>query len=292
MILNPFLKTEWLREGRNIRLPLMIIFYNAILAFVMILFMVLNEESFQKGYYYNNSNYVYEFLIISSIQLLAVFLMMPFSVSRLFLADKENHMLEQFAMIPGVSRQYVQAKILLVLSLNSVLFLSGLPILSLACIYTGVSWTIIVRLAVMVLIYSFWAGAIAIFFFSVSTKIIFGFVGAFFGQMMFGIGTIIAVEMIKNGYVLMNSGVELSPSISNLCLLLMLMNPISSYMGYFGKITGDTGLVSAFCNYMGVDASQKIFSFLFYKAAVLMSIIVGVAFLVLSVWYMEKKRRN
>ena len=72
-MLNPFLKAEWLREGRNIRLPMMIIFYNAILAFVMILFMVFNEESFQKGYYYNNSSYVYEFLIISSIQLLAVF---------------------------------------------------------------------------------------------------------------------------------------------------------------------------------------------------------------------------
>ena len=68
-MLNPFLKAEWLREGRNIRLPMMIIFYNAILAFVMILFMVFNEESFQKGYYYNNSSYVYEFLIISSIQL-------------------------------------------------------------------------------------------------------------------------------------------------------------------------------------------------------------------------------
>ena len=43
---NPFLKVEWLKEGRNIRLPMMLIFYNAILAFITILFMFFNAESF------------------------------------------------------------------------------------------------------------------------------------------------------------------------------------------------------------------------------------------------------
>ena len=46
---NPFLKVEWLKEGRNIRLPMMLIFYNAILAFITILFMfflMLNKFSF------------------------------------------------------------------------------------------------------------------------------------------------------------------------------------------------------------------------------------------------------
>ena len=36
-MLNPFLKVEWLKEGRNVRLPMIIIFYNAILAFITIL---------------------------------------------------------------------------------------------------------------------------------------------------------------------------------------------------------------------------------------------------------------
>ena len=44
-MLNPFLKVEWLKEGRNVRLPMIIIFYNAILAFITILFMFFNAES-------------------------------------------------------------------------------------------------------------------------------------------------------------------------------------------------------------------------------------------------------
>ena len=40
-MLNPFLKVEWLKEGRNVRLPMIIIFYNAILAFITILFPII-----------------------------------------------------------------------------------------------------------------------------------------------------------------------------------------------------------------------------------------------------------
>ena len=65
-MLNPFLKVEWLKEGRNVRLPMIIIFYNAILAFITILFMFFNAESLQEGYSYNTSSYLYQFLIIST----------------------------------------------------------------------------------------------------------------------------------------------------------------------------------------------------------------------------------
>lgn len=123
-MINPFLKTEWLREGRNIRLPLMIIFYIAIMAFIMILFMVFNEESFQQGYYYDTTTYQYQFLIISTFQIITVLLLTPFTVSRLFIVDKEKNMLEQFEMVPGVSFQYVTAKIILVLAVHVLLFIS------------------------------------------------------------------------------------------------------------------------------------------------------------------------
>ena len=96
---NPFLKVEWLKEGRNIRLPMMLIFYNAILAFITILFMFFNAESFQEGYSYDTSAYLYQFLIISTIQIGMIFVLMPFSVWGFYSTDREKHMLEEFVMI-------------------------------------------------------------------------------------------------------------------------------------------------------------------------------------------------
>ena len=55
-MLNPLMKIEFLREGRGARLPLMIIFYNAILALVTIMIMLVNSQSYMEGYYYDPSD--------------------------------------------------------------------------------------------------------------------------------------------------------------------------------------------------------------------------------------------
>lgn len=290
-MINPFFRAGWLREGRNIRFPLMIIFYVAIMAFIMILFMVFNEESFQKGYYYNTLTYQYQFLIISSFQMAAVFFIMPFSVSRMFLVDKEKNMMEQFDMIPGVSMQYVTAKIFLVLAMHVLLFLAGLPVSALSCIYTGISGTKLIRVIAMILLYAFWSGAISIFFYTICSKTVWAFAGTVFAHLMFCMGTLVIAEILRNGSVLLSTTSDISPGVSNICLFLLLLNPLSSYMGYYGSVTGDIGVFSTVCGMMGIDTSNKWFILLFYKVSNLMCILIAILFLFLSVWYMDRKRK-
>ncbi len=148
---NPFLKVEWLKEGRNIRLPMMLIFYNAILAFITILFMFFNAESFQEGYSYDTSAYLYQFLIISTIQIGMIFVLMPFSVWGFYSTDREKHMLEEFVMIPGSSKQFIIARVSVIIAVYMMLFISSLPIISLSCIYSGLPWRKIIRLGIMLL---------------------------------------------------------------------------------------------------------------------------------------------
>ena len=61
---NSMFRLEMLKEGRNIRLPILMIFYNSILAFVTILFLFFNNESMQVGYYSNYGGFLVQFLII------------------------------------------------------------------------------------------------------------------------------------------------------------------------------------------------------------------------------------
>lgn len=285
---NPFLKVHLLLEGRNIRLPLTIIFYNAILAFIMILFLVFNAETFQEGYYYDTFSYLHQFLILSSIQIGTVFLLMPFFVSGLYVSDREKCMLEQFAMIPGVGSRFVQAKIILVLMTNGLLYLSGIPIISLSCVYTGLSFLKLVRLGLMILLFSFWSGAVAIFFYSVSTRLMWSFAGTIAAQLAFLIGTIIVIEILRNGAMALSRGEMIPVEISVLCLVLLALNPFASYMGFYGNITGDNELISVYCSHFGIDASGRVFSLVFYKAACLACILTAVLFLALAVKKMNK----
>ena len=234
---NPFLKVEWLKEGRNIRLPMMLIFYNAILAFITILFMFFNAESFQEGYSYDTSAYLYQFLIISTIQIGMIFVLMPFSVWGFYSTDREKHMLEEF-------------------------------------------------------ICTFWSASVSIFSFSYCKKGIWAFAQNTVIEAVFILGTILGTEIMRTISISVSGMDNLAPITTSLCLLLSLINPLAAYMGYYGNITGDSGLMNLYCGRIGIDSSTQAFSFLFYKAASIMCILMGIAFLALAVWQMEKQARE
>ena len=58
------------------------------------------------------------------------------------------------------------------------------------------------------------------------------------------------------------------------------------------NLTGDIGIFSNLCSYLGIDTSRKIFIFLFYKVSSLVCVLVGILFLALSIWYMDRRRKN
>lgn len=265
---NPFLKVEWLKEGRNIRLPMMLIFYNAILAFITILFMFFNAESFQEGYSYDTSAYLYQFLIISTIQIGMIFVLMPFSVWGFYSTDREKHMLEEFVMIPGSSKQFIIARVSVIIAVYMMLFISSLPIISLSCIYSGLPWRKIIRLGIMLFICTFWSASVSIFSFSYCKKGIWAFAQNTVIEAVFILGTILGTEIMRTISISVSGMDNLAPITTSLCLLLSLINPLAAYMGYYGNITGDSGLMNLYCGRIGIDSSTQAFSFLFYKAEI------------------------
>ena len=291
-MLNPFLKVEWLKEGRNVRLPMIIIFYNAILAFITILFMFFNAESLQEGYSYNTSSYLYQFLIISTFQIGMIFVLMPFSVWGFYATDREKHMLEEFAMIPGSSKQFVIARVSVIIAIYMMLFVSSLPIISLSCIYSGLPWRKILRLGIMMLICTFWSASISVFSFSYCKKGIWAFAQNTAIEALFVLGTVLAADLIRSFSISVTGAESLAPIAINLCMLFSLLNPLAAYMGYYGNITGDSGLMNLYCGRIGIDSSTQTFSFLFYKAASIVCILMGIAFIALAVWQMEKQAKE
>lgn len=291
-MLNPIIKAEWLKEGRTIRLPLMLILYNAILAFVTILFMFFNAESLQEGYSYNTAPYLYQFLIISSAQIGTIFVTTPFLMWGYYAQDRESRMLSQLAVIPGYARQLVFSRICLIVSVNMLLFVSSLPIISLSCIYSGLGWLKILRLGAMMLLFSFWNGAISVFAFSLCRGGIRGFAQNTAVEGGFLLGTLLIIELIRN-ISFAASGIDMmTVAASTLCLIFLLLNPAAAYMGYYGNLTGDVGLVSTYCGRIGVDTSGKIFSLLFYKAAGLSCIFMGILFLALAILQLEREQKE
>ena len=286
---NSMFRLEMLKEGRNIRLPILMIFYNSILAFVTILFLFFNNESTQAGYYSNHTGFLVQFLIISSLQILAVFILMPFAVS--YTEDTDRAVSEQFMMIPGVARYQIIAKINVLVLTNLLIFLSSLPIVTLSCLYSGISIIKIGRLIGVIALFSFWGGSIALFHYSIRHRALFAFAGTIFTYFMMSVGILLFLEIIRSASLALSGTGELSSWVTTLCLVVNLFNPLVVYIGYYENLSGNVPFVTSYFGNFGIDVTGRTFSYLYFKLAILACILVGILFLSLSVHFYFREKR-
>ena len=262
---NPLLKIEFLREGRGARLSMMVVFYNAILALITIMIMLVNAQSYSEGYYYEPSTSRFQFIIITTIQMGFSLLLSAFMTWGLYTPDNEGVYREPFALIPVYHRQYVMSRTVLVVAVNMLLFLSSLPIVLLSAIYSGVTWFQVVRLGLEIAMTSFWSTALASYCSALSRK---GFFSAFLMilmEILFFIGTYVIVALVSGrfnifggGDALLESGSMVYNAGTFLAMLVMSLNPISSYVGYQINITGDSGVFRSFCAGFGLDINSRL----------------------------------
>ena len=124
----------------------------------------------------------------------------------------------------------------------------------------------------MLFICTFWSASVSIFSFSYCKKGIWAFAQNTVIEAVFILGTILGTEIMRTISISVSGMDNLAPITPSLCLLLSLINPLAAYMGYYGNITGDSGLMNLYCGRIGIDSSTQAFSFLFYKAASIMSV--------------------
>ncbi|MDO4975896.1 MAG: hypothetical protein Q4E53_01425 [Eubacteriales bacterium] len=287
-MLNAMLRVEFLREGRSIRLPILIIFINSILAFMTILFIFFNNESTQVGYYAGRSTFLAQFLIISTFQIAIIFLLMPFFVSSI--EENEESISDHLLMIPGIVKYYVASKVYISVATSLLVFVSSLPIISLSCIYSGLSLMKMVRLFGTIFLLSFWSSSIAVFFYSLGGKVFFSFIRTIFAYFMFSFGIILLLEIIRAADLSISSSGEISAAVRNLSMALNLLNPLTVYAGYYGNVVGNTGYLSSYFGNYGVDVTGTTFSFLYYKLAAVFCGMTGVAFLYMSVRFFRREK--
>lgn len=287
-MLATLLKTEFLKYGRSAWFPMIVIFCDAILALVTILFMYSGVSAFNDYVYYNASPYLNYFLILSSIEVLFTLLLVPIIVSIMYNGDHDHRIKEQFAMIPGVTLRHTSTRIIVPVVMNFILFLSGLPMLMVACIYSDTSFLKLIRLAGMILAFSFWSASLTTLFHSLLYRLGGALLISFGMHFILSVGVIFMVSMIGNHFLGLADGMSVPLLMTRICLILLLLNPVCTYMGFYSNLTGDISLMSTLCGSVGIDSAGDTFSMLFYKTAMIGIILMAAVSALIACWFAEK----
>ena len=215
---------------------------------------------------------------------------MPFAVS--YMEDTDREVSEQFMMIPGVARYQIIAKINVLVLTNLLIFLSSLPIITLSCIYSGISLMKIGRLFGVIALFSFWGGSIALFHYSISRRPLFAFAGTIFTYFMMSVGILLFLEIIRGASLSLSGQGELASWVTGLCLVVNLFNPVVVYVGYFENLSGNVPIITSYFGNFGIDVTSRTFSYLYFKLAILACVLVGIIFLSLSVHFYFREKSS
>lgn len=178
--LNPILKKELRLGSRSIKIPLALMFYNIVLAFIaVIMIFSINTLSNGTGDAIDFTGFLYIFQIIGWTQLSITLLIVPILSAGSISGEREKQTLEIMLTTPAKPLSIVWGKLLASLSNYSMFIISSIPIMAISFVLGGLNWFALLGFIFMILVVAVLVGSIGVFCSSAFKKTIVSIVMTF-----------------------------------------------------------------------------------------------------------------
>lgn len=282
MKINPILIKELKVRARSIHIPIFVMAYNGIMAFIGIFMLISSVDMLNLNGVLNYGQMNDMFLVNGLFQCMIVILV-SLSVSvAAFTGEKERGTLDALLMTPVSTMELVNGKLLSCVATGFLFAFSSLPILMLGTIHGGVNLSDVLYLELMLFILAFSVSTRGIFWSILMHKTSVAVIFSLVTEMAFLIGPFVLLEFMDtflyNGYQYSAAGYPLSA----FTILFQFLNPVSLIIGFCERIEGhevlmhflvydygiweDSGLYSWLEQYfvMGCAVSQIVFTFILH----------------------------
>lgn len=247
--INPVYKKELKLSVRTMRTPIIIVIFNTILTIIgLVGFYLMNEEVKISGNINYRSN-VYLYILLVTIEFILIVFIMPSMTSSQISGERERQTLNLLLSTKLKPHQIITGKLLSALSLTMLVIVSGIPVISLAFIYGGVSFYDIIIAVLYLLFAALFIGSLGIFCSSVLKKTTFATVLTYGIELFIIAGSIFIVygayyiQLIKNNYNFENCHIGaitllliINPAVTFLCILFGQIGSYSSLYSFFERL--------------------------------------------------------
>lgn len=250
MMMNPILNKELTVGSRSIKMSIHLMLYNLILGGIAIItLLILREESAYGGADYQSLMAL--FPILATLQCFIILFMIPVLTASSIAGERERQTLDVMLTTPISAFSIVLGKVFSAMAQVLMYVLSSIPIMSLAFIIGGMSWSYILGFIVMVIYASFYVGAVGVYCSAKKKKTIASVISSFIFIAATMVGTIvgfsICVGIIQSQYYATYNGNGYTGKLNyGLTPLWMLFNPavpVANYVchAFFGYSIADLG---------------------------------------------------
>lgn len=264
MYLNPILNKEVKLGARTIKLPIMLMLYNAVLACVAIITLASFTSSFNYGYQNDYGSLVNLFSILGGLQCVLICFMVPILSGGAVAGERERQTLDIMLTTAVKPFSIIFGKLLSNLLLVFMLVFSSIPILSIAFIFGGMNWLNLLYFTLIIMAIAFLVGSVGVFCSTLVKKTTAAIVLTFLiGAAVVG-GTFLILTLI---YLILSNraydpvtNTQQTVDMGAKCLIL-LVNPILTFFEFIQKSMGGSGMAALLNQMFNVGQKTWVYQF-------------------------------
>lgn len=294
MQINPILIKDMKTRARIVKIPIFVMVYNAVLAFIAIVMLFSSADTFgtsgRPDYRVMNEVFAGMGIVQCALILLVTLIVAAGSFSN----EREKGTLDILLMTPVRTWELVNGKMFAAVLTGFLFTFSSLPILALGTIYGGTDVMDIIYLQCILLIMSLSAASIGLLCSSVSNKTSVSVAFSLVVEAGLLVGPFIFLDFLSTFFY--NSyqfGTVMGP-FSSISVVLLSFNPVMFMVRFYDRIMGTNSMMDRFNYYYGIGenmSAYKVVNEYFPEFSIMMQLILCVVLLFVTMKLM-KKRRN
>lgn len=235
--LNPILQKEYRMATRSIKMIVIVLIFNAILAIFgfAVFYSIINTARYVGVIDYTSMINLY--YVMSFIEFVMVALIVPAITSGAIAGEREKQTLDILLTTKMTPWRIVSGKLLSSIAIIMLLIISSFPILSLVFAFGGVTLSQLILMAFIMIVSASYIGSLSIMFSSILKKTSTASVASYGAVMIIYLGTAIVVGgayLVKQNMLSVRLN-QIEPDISAISTLL-LINPAFTFYSWLSEV--------------------------------------------------------
>lgn len=281
---NPIWIKELKIRARVVRIPILLMFYNAVVALIA-MFMLIASVDIMGGGYVDYSGMTSLFVGLSVLQFCVGFLVTLVMTSNAISNERERGTLDLMLVTPVSPRTLIGGKMLSAMTTSSLFAVSSFPVLAISSVYGGIGFEDIFYMIMVFLLIILYAGSAGILCSSLMERSSTAIISSLILEIIVYAGPFVVLEIINTFFYSKTQGLS-DPSFAvNGWVFILIVSPIILIIDFYDRVMGGNRLMDMFFYTYGIGEETGLSYFLqkhFIQCCIVVQLLLSLIFLLIA----------
>lgn len=282
---NPIWIKELKVRARVVRIPILLMFYNAVVALIAMFMLIASIDIMGGGGYVDYSGMTSLFAGLSVLQYCVGFLVTVVMTSNAISNERERGTMDLILVTPVSPRTLINGKLMSAMTTSSLFAVSSLPVLAISSAYGGIGFEDILYMIMVFLLIILYAGSAGILCSCLMERSSLSIVSSLILEAVLFIGPFAVLEIINIFFYNRIQSLQEPSFAVNGWIFVLIVSPIMLIIDFCDRVIGGNRLMDMFFYTYGIGEETRLSYFLqkhFIQCCIVVQLFLSLIFLLIA----------